>query len=361
MRRCLAALAVLLSAAAGCTDPAPGPEEGSPAPESEQQSEESPPGGLRVGVVLPPRDTGAADEVEAAEQHIAALAPEYPDDVSELRTVVPDSAEFVADLATLLVAEDYDLVCVIGRDAAPVVLELAERHAVTEFCAAPALPQESTPDNVLAVDVALQELGHVVGVALAHAGGGEPVALLSAGTRAGGRAFRDGVRAAVGTVPLRGASVRPEDLEAELAAALGDEVAAVAVDAGLGAEDLVAGIEGVAVLAPIPLLSEEDQGALRWRVRWERVLEAVIDHHLDGGQEPAGPLGMAHGVFAIDHGAQASGDLVGAVELAMAELEQGERDPLEPPEELADEADEDQQDAPDEDDEAAARVPSDAS
>jgi hypothetical protein len=355
VRRGLTAVAVLLLAVvAGCTDRGPEPVDPPPDGEAEQGDvEEAPAGGLRVGVVLPPRDTGAADEVVSAEQEIERLASRYADEVAELRTIVPDSSAFVADVASLLVSEDYDLVCVIGREARSVVFELAQRHAATDFCAAPAEPREEMPDNVLLVDVALQQLGHVVGVALAEAGGGEPVALLGVGNRAGGESFRSGLRAGVGDVPLREARGELEDLEAEIAAALDDEVAAIAVDAGPAAAEVVAGIEGVALFAPTALLDEEVAGALRWRVRWEVVLEVVLDHHLEAEGEPAALLGLGDGVFAIDHGPQASPEMIEALELAMAELEQGARDPLEPPE--VDEDEEDDGDEPD--DEAVVSAP----
>ena len=343
MRRALAAAAVLLLAVlAGCSDPDPEPVDDPPEGESQDEDVEDPPvGGLRVGVVLPPRDTGAADEVVAAKQEIEGLASRYADDVAELRAIVPDSSPFVADVASLLVSEDYDLVCVIGRDARAVVVELAERHAATDFCAAPVEPREETPDNVLLVDVAMQELGHVVGVALAEAGGGEPVGLLGAGNRAGGEAFRSGLRAGVGEVPLREARGELEDLEAEITAALDDEVAAVAVDAGPAASEAVAATDGVALFAPVSLLDEEVEGALRWRVRWEVVLEVVLDHHLDGEDESATLLGVGDAVFALDHGPQASPEMVEALERAMVELEDGVRDPLEPPEDDEDDEDED--------------------
>ena len=358
MRRCLATVtlgALLLLAA--CTDGEPDAEP-SPAPEAEgaDEAEDPPATGLRIGVVLPPRDLGAADEVEAGPLGLDRLDTGHRDDVAELRTVVPDAAVFVPDVARLLVAEGYDLVCVLGRDAAEVVAELARRHAATDFCAAPAEPaDEEAPGNLLLVDVAMAELGHIVGVTLHELAGDDPVALLGVGNRAGGESFRSGLRAGAGATPLREARGDLEDLEAEIDAALDDEVVAIAVDAGPDAAELVAGFEEVAVLAPVSLLSEEDAGALRWRVRWERVLEVVLAHLLNGETELPRVLGVAEEAFAIDHGPQAGGALVDAVEEAMGELERGERDPLEPLEEEDD--DEDGDDADDGEDTTAPDVP----
>lgn len=356
MRRCraLATLAALLLLA-GCTPDDPGPEPGpQPPADDEEASEEPLPTGLRIGVVLPSRELGSADEIAAGELGLDALATAHRDEVSELRTLVPDAEAFVPDLASLLVAEDYDLVCVLGRGAGEIVLELARRHAATQFCGAPAEPADDPPPNLYLVDLALEELGHVVGVALGRLGGEDPVALLGAGNRAGGESFRTGLRAGVGATPLREARGGLEELGAELEAAVDGEVAAIAVDAGPEAAELVGGIGDLPLLAPVPLLSEQDAGALRWRVRFEVVVEAVLVHLLDAETELPAVLGMGDEVFAVDHGPQAGAGLVSAVEEVMGELERGERDPLEAPGEDEPGEASGQQDASDED------VPDDA-
>lgn len=342
MRRHIALIAALLLAFAGCTDGAQEP----PTPvEEDDEDAERPPQGLRVGVVMPPADTGAADEVERDALGFEGLADRLDDEVSELRTLVPDAGAFVGDLATVLAVEGYDLVCVFGREARKAVADLASRHAATTFCAAPVGPSDALPDNVRPVDLALEELGHVVGATLGAIGGKEPVALIGAGNRAGGEAFRNGLRAGVGDTPLREARGEADALEPELEAAVADEVAAIALDAGPGARDLLGDL-GVPLLAPGPLL-EAEAGALRWRVRWDVVLEQVIDRHLEGDEEDPGRLGLRHDVFEIQHGPQAGSGLVAVVEEAMGELERGERDPLEAPVE----ADDEDGDEPDDEDE----------
>lgn len=324
MRRHIALLAALLLAFVACTDDAQEP----PTPvEEEDEDEERPPQGLRVGVVMPPADTGAADEVERDALGFDELADRLDDEVSELRTLVPDAAAFVGDLATVLAVEEYDLVCVFGRDAEMAVEDLASRHAATTFCAAPVGPSDDLPDNVLPVDLAIEELGHVVGAALGAIGGEDPVALVGAGNRAGGEAFRNGLRAGVGDTPLREARGDSDVLERELEAAVADEVAAIALDAGPAARDLLGDLD-VPLLAPGPLL-EAESGALRWQVRWDVVLEQIIAWHLEGDEEGPGRLGLEHEVFEIQHGPQAGPALVAVVEESMGELERGERDPLE--------------------------------
>lgn len=343
MRRHLALAATLSLLFLGCTESDPEPEpQPAPAEEDDDQGTEAPVQGLRVGVVLPPRDTGAADELEVDRLGVDVLADRFEDDVIELRAVAPDAAEFVPDVATLLAVEDYDVVCVLGPDAAEVVGDVASRHAATRFCGAPVEPTDSAPDNVMHVDVALAELGHVVGVALGQLGGEDPVSLIGTRDRAGARAFRDGVRAGVGQTPLRETDIEPDRLEEELAAAVEDDVAAIAVDAGPGSAELLADVEGVPLLAPAPLFGEEGRGALRWRVRWERVLEVVLDHHLEDEALPA-RLTVTDRVFGVEHGDRASPTMVEAVEAALGEFERGARDPLasRAPEEDEDEADAD--------------------
>lgn len=342
MRRHLALAVALSLLPVGCTDDGPEPD---PEPAEEDAGpDDPPPQGVRLGIVLPPRDTGSADEVAAGRLGLDALEDGFGEELVELRTVVPDAEEFVPDVAALLAGDGYDVVCVLGRDAGDTVLELARRHAATEFCAAPVEPVDDAPDNVMLVDVALEELGHVVGVALAELGQQDPVALVGAGDRAAGEAFRDGVRAGVGATPLRVAHVELEQFAAELTAALEGDAVAVAVDAGPQVAELLVGVDEVPLLAPAPLFGDEALGALRWRVRWERVVEVVLDHHLEGAPLPA-RLSLGDGVFVVDHGDRANPGMVDAVEAAMGELERSARDPLAPPEPDEPEGDE----APDED------------
>ncbi len=327
MRRYTALVMALLFLLAACTDDEEPPE---PVEEEVEEDEERPPQGLRVGVVLPPLDVGTADEVVRDDLGFDALADRSEEDVAELRALVPDGTAFVADVTTLVVVEGYDLVCVFGRDAASTVEVLAARHGATTFCAAPVDPADEYPANVVAVDLAIEELGHVVGVALGELGGQDPVALLGAGNRAGGEAFRSGLRVGLGETPLRESRGELDDLEAELESALAEQVAAIAVDAGPEARELLEGGLEVPLLAPAPLL-ESESGALRWRVRWDLVLETVIGWHLEGDEDRLPRLGMGDGVFEVQHGPQAGPAVVAAIEEAMGELERQERDPLEAP------------------------------
>lgn len=349
MRRCTILVTALLLSLVACTGDdspsGPGPAEEEAAPEDE---EERPAQGLRVGLVLPSSGTGVADEVTPGFLEAADPSGSLDAEVAELRAVVPDERTFVGDVATLLAVEGYDVVCVFGREAQEAITELAARHADTTFCAAPASSSAQLPDNLLLVDVALAELGHVVGVALRELGGEEPVALLGAGNRAGGESFRAGLRAGVAPTPLFEHLGELDELEAELAGALAQDVAAVAVDAGPDARELLEDGIGAPLLAPAPLLADE-AGALRWQVRWDVVLDRVLDWHLDGRGEFPEILGLDDDVFEVDHGPQAGPSLVSAVEETMGALARGGLDPLASPEDDAeddggDDADEDEED-----------------
>jgi hypothetical protein len=321
-------VASTLLTAGACTDDEP---EQEPAPvedPDDEDDERRATQGLRVGVVLPAADVGVADETDV--EGFDELETLLEGEVAELRTVVPDGEAFVADVATLLTVEGYDVVCVFGRDAHDVVVDLAARHVATRFCAAPAEPTAEPGGNLVAVDVATEELGHVIGVALHELAGEDPAALLGAGDRVKREAFRDGLRAGLQGTPLQEAHGGLGELEAELSNALGAEVAAIAVDAGSGARDLLERELEPPMLAPAPLL-EAEVGALRWRMRWDRVLEAVLRWHLDPEEERPAILGASDDVFMFEHGPRSSSSMRDAVDEAIGELQRGARDPLEDP------------------------------
>jgi hypothetical protein len=324
VRRELSLLLVLLLVLVGCNgeDPAPEPE-----PEPDPPREDTSPSGLRVGVVLPPRDTAAADEIDADWLRLEELADER-DELAEVRVVVPDGAAFVGDVAGLL-ADDHDLVCVLGPDAEAVVTNLAERRAGTQFCGLPGDPDAEVPDNVTLVQLEVEELGHVVGAGLAALADDAPAqALLGAG-RTGLDRFRLGMRAGFGDGELREATGELEDLEAELDDAVDGGVAAVLLDAGPEAEDIaVRAAEELATMAPATLLSRAD-AALVWRVRWGRVLEAMIEWQLDSELERPTTLGLGEEAFEVTPGGRSTSAMRAVVDTVAGELARGDRDALE--------------------------------
>jgi hypothetical protein len=88
-----------------------------------------------VAVVLPAEGTARAAAFLAAADELAQLAEDRGGDVADVRSVVPDDPEFVPDVAALLADQGTDLVCVLGEDGVPVVLQLADRFPATRFCA----------------------------------------------------------------------------------------------------------------------------------------------------------------------------------------------------------------------------------
>lgn len=167
-RSSLASVLVLLVAA--CTSsPAPQP---SPSPTAPVATSPGPtePVGLRVAVVLPP--TGEAPLTTTGTRVAAdAVASRHGNGLGEFRTVAPDPGAFVGDVATVLAERGYDLVCVVGRQAAEVVLDIAPTFPATRFCGVPApdgVDGQQVPDNALLIDVRLEEAAYLAGVAAGH-------------------------------------------------------------------------------------------------------------------------------------------------------------------------------------------------
>jgi hypothetical protein len=88
-----------------------------------------------VAVVLPsPDDPRAVAFLDPAGE-LDALVEGRVGDVAAARTVVPDDADFVVDVAALLADGGTDLVCVLGGDGVRAALSLADRFPATRFCA----------------------------------------------------------------------------------------------------------------------------------------------------------------------------------------------------------------------------------
>jgi hypothetical protein len=323
VRRELSVVLALLLVLFACNGEDPSPD---PDPEPDPPEEESAgPSGLRVGVVLPPGDTAAADEIDAAWLRLEELADDRSE-LAEVRVVVPDGAAFVADVASLLAEDDYGLVCVLGDDGAEVAADLASRWAGTEFCALPGDPEAEVAENAMLVELEVEQLGHVVGTALAALSGDEPAEALMGAQRTALDRFRLGMRAGFGNGELREATGDLEDLEQELDEALDGEVSALALDAGPeGAQLAELAAAELPTLAPATLLEEED-AALVWRVRWDRALEAVIEWQLDGELERPASLGLEQDVFELSAGGRSSSAMRAAVETVAGELARGDRD-----------------------------------
>jgi basic membrane lipoprotein Med (substrate-binding protein (PBP1-ABC) superfamily) len=162
--RGLAALVVVLAVLTACRSgeptpaPSPSPTTVSPAP--------APSTGLRVAVVLPPASGRTPTELAAIRSDLDAVRQRHASDVASLRVVQPDTPGFVVDVTTLVADREADLVCVLGAGSGEVVLELAAAFPTTEFCAAPAAAEPADiPENVLLIDVRVEEIAYLAGVA----------------------------------------------------------------------------------------------------------------------------------------------------------------------------------------------------
>jgi hypothetical protein len=334
VRRELSVLLVILVAVLGCTGDDPAPE---PDPEPEPVPEATGPSGLRVGVVLPPADTAAADEVDLDRLNLQALADDL-DEVAELRAVVPDSAAFVDDLAGLLAEEGYGLVCVLGDGGQQVVLDLAERHGGVEVCAVPGDPELEVEDNVLLAELEVEQLGHVVGAALGALVGDEIAEAHLAAERTGLEPFRQGLRVGFDGGGLRQVTGDLEEL-ADGLADVDDDVAALAFDAGTDGVDLASDMGATRpTLVPAPLLGDED-AALRWAVRWDRIVEAILAWELDGELDRPTSFGFAEEAFELTTGGRSTSAMRAVVDTVAGELARGERQALEVEDEDEDEDD----------------------
>ncbi|MFA9429808.1 hypothetical protein [Egicoccus sp. AB-alg2] len=322
----------LLLVLAGCTaeEPAPAP---TPAPEPSVAA--TGPSGVRAGIVLPP--AGDASDPQLA-QITAAMRPlqaALPDLVTQLRPITPDGPEFVGDVARLLVDRGTDLVCVVGSDGVRVTNQLAARHPELRFCAVPTGGNE-VPDNVRIVDVRLEELGHVVGVAAAEAAGDAPVALVLAPDRLGYQRFRDGLRAGAGDTELLEAYPKSsEEAQAAVAAAIDEGAEVLVLDVGWRPAELleVAQDAGLALAAPLPALAGDRLQAatvLAWSVRWELALGPVVQRLADDDVEVPDAVGLADEAFVLTPGPQGAR---GPLDRAVAELRDGDRQAVPPREE----------------------------
>lgn len=180
MHRVMTLLVAAAMVVAGCTttstDPEPSPSPTATATTPVPSASSPRPG--RVAVVVSPEPALTA---AAADIGVRGVSTGMPDG-TELRVVTADDASFVPDVATFLATEGYDLVCAVGAGAEEAIREVAPTSPSTRFCAAPAVPGDGLPPNVFPVDVRVEELGYVAGVALAVDGVDGPIGLLTSMT-----------------------------------------------------------------------------------------------------------------------------------------------------------------------------------
>ncbi len=316
------------------------------------------PAGRAVEVVLPARGKLAPPVAAGLEARLEALAAGLPEEIDSLVVRTPDDEAFVPDLLELAAAEGAGLVCALGPQVADGADRTAVRHGATRVCAMPvALPvldDERTiePTPAVRVDVPVEELGFLAGVAARTAARGavaeadaeadaadeeaqpegsmaEPesagprVALLLGGDELPGARFRSGLLEGLGPVEV----IEPATSNAPPGEALEEVLAAgaqvVVVDGGSEAGQIVAALDGRAeVVGPVDLWGDDlpPEVALAYRLRWEVIVSVVIDSFA-GSDELAGPvlLGTQDEVLELAAGPGQVATLA-AVESARSEL-----------------------------------------
>lgn len=142
------ATALVLTACTDDADRSPAP---SPTP-SEEASEAAGGRGDRIGVVVGPPSHVSATEIITLEAAVRDLAADPPEGVAEVRVVTAADAVFTADLVEFFVDDGFDVVCVVGSGAAPLLLDAARRHGATRMCGTDAAI-EGGPANVVTAAV----------------------------------------------------------------------------------------------------------------------------------------------------------------------------------------------------------------
>lgn len=330
--------------AAGCTDDAVVPP---PAPD-DPVVEEEPDGplGAEAVVVLPPAE-GIDPEVRRdLEARVAQTDVSALERLRAVRTLTPDAAVFVGDFARALGEEGVEVVCLLGADAHAVAVEVAATYPATRYCVLPVTPAmdagggpETAPESPdgpavardavrATVDLAVEDLGRLVGAAVRAGADDGPVGLVLSGGALPRDRFAAGLLDALGdleVVEAEDTGAAPAD-QAEALLAAGATV--VVVDGGSAAGEVVAALAGrLALAGPAALFDAETGPAplVSWRVRWETAVGRAIEAAL--GDQPVGVrLGFADDVFRVRADPDAPG-VVAALDAAAAALSAG-ADPL---------------------------------
>lgn len=206
MQRRLTLLVVVAAVLTACTTSAP-----EPAPTTSPTPTETAPTAApttsapgRMAVVLAPDPALTAAAAEIGVRSIAGTLR----DEAELRVVTADEVSFVEDLASFFATEGYDLVCLVGAGAEQAVRRVAPTAPATRFCVTPSSATD-LPGNVLAIDVRMEELGYVAGVALAADEVAGPVGLLSGQTTYDPARLQAGLEAGLAAGGAAGVTVQP--------------------------------------------------------------------------------------------------------------------------------------------------------
>ena len=378
-RRVLVAAAVALLALA-CTSDDEAPPITAPTPPVEEPAG-APAVGRDVELVVPSRTTIEPAVLDGITDRLRSLSEDLPDGVDALAVRVPEEPAFVADLLELVTTRGAGLVCVLGADVVSVADRTAVRHGATTVCALPAAMPEPDeeggfePTPAVRVDVPVTELGILVGTAArvaaltavseaapdvvdpddadpddvdpddvdpdeADPDDGEPddgdgempappprVGLVLLGDELPADRLREGVLTGLAEVEV----VEAEDPDATPTEAVEAVLAAgaqiVIVDGGPGAVEAVTAAAGRSgIVAPVDVLAGAEVAAavLGYRLRWEHVVQVLLDSFArTGALEAPVLLGPGDEVLELEVGSDHPGVLA-ALEQTRAELVDGD-------------------------------------
>ena len=252
MRRPMAALLGCVVLVAACTPTAVPPE--TPEPTATTPQATLPPVGLRLGVVVQTSPLVVAGPLADLRARLEQLPDEVGNELSAVRVVTPESSEIAADAAGLLASRGYDVTCVLGPNAPSLVQELAMLYPAQWFCTAPGRDAEDTPDNVIELDLRLEEVGHLLGLAAGLASPPDAPVTLVLGSR---RLWQDrllaGVAAGVGDRSLvRIEADDPEEIAEALQELEEDGLEAVVIDASSETAEGLVGLVDLRLAGPAP-------------------------------------------------------------------------------------------------------------
>jgi hypothetical protein len=304
-------------------------------PEPDVAVTEPPPQvGVEAAVVLPPRVLAAEQVLDAIAVDLQVLEAANEPELRAVWALHPDDAVFVRDLALYAGQRSADLTCVLGPDGPSLVAELAALRPAARFCAVVGLaPAEAPPRGIDLLVVRAEELGHIVGMATA-ALPGDRIAIAVGTTKLEGSRFIDGFVAGVGQLEvllLDDDAVEPTEIVARAVAGGADSILLGSGDEAPAMVD-AARTAGLSIIGPQALAeAEDDRGfGITWRIRWDRVLQPSVDRVV-GRSEPAGrSLGFSENIFDVRVPA-GSAAVEGVIEQGVTEIEDEDRDPLQPP------------------------------
>jgi hypothetical protein len=331
--RRLAHLLALVPLAVGCAST---PDERRPDVPAGTEAPAVAPEGPEVVVVLPAPDALAPEVTAEARDRLRSAVGA----VAGVRVVVPEGSAGLGDVLAAVVADDVDLVCLVGAGAGAAIAQTTTVPSGTTLCTLPA--PILAPARTLTVDVPLVAFGRSLAeVALVAAAGGDVAVLGTLGAPVNGEtdvvaAVRRGLveASAIDPTGLDGDPDRPSRAlpgqgrgrvglrlteadvpAAEAVAALPGPIRVVVIDGSPGSGALLeaALAAGLLVVAPSALtdaLAPEDRAGVvaGWRIAWEVGVLAALERVTADPQasEPdAGAVATASTLLRVRAGAAA--------------------------------------------------------